>query len=373
MIKARIVRLKPNREQEKMFWQFSNTARFIYNECLAYKIKEYNNNKNNVSVQGCIEHIRKLKNTDEGSWIKLTPEAISKQAIKDLDVAFKNFYRKGYKGFPKFKSKNKTRPSFYQRTDRIRQLDDTHIKLTGIKESVKCNEIHLPSKVMNSRVFYDGKYWFLSYSFEYEPITSLLSDEVIGIDLGINKFAYCSNDMSFENINYSPKLVKLVRKRRRLQRRLSNKYKMNRLRNHSSNSENTRKLVKRIRVIDRTIKNVRDNYIHEITNTLVRTKPKAIVIEDLNVKGMMKGNLARSIQQQNFRKFRNVLEYKTKENGIEMVVADRFYPSSKICSCCGKMKKQLSLKEREYVCEYCGLRINRDYNASINLMNYYNK
>lgn len=367
MLKAKLIPLKPNKSQEKQFWEFCSTARFVYNECLAYKISVYEKDGISLGVQNLIEHIQQLKSTEEYSWIKNTPEAVTKQAIKDLNKAFLNFYNRGNKGFPRFKSKKKTRPSFYQRTDRIRQIDNRHIKITGISDPVKCSPFVMPEKVVNTRVFFDGKYWFLSYSYEIKEIENNSTGEIVGVDLGINNLAITSNGIFYPNINKSEKIRKLIKKKKRLQRKLSKKYRIN-----SNKTNNIIKLEKKTRLIDRKLRNIRNTYIHKVTSDLVKNKPGAIVIEDLSVSSMMKnGCLADYIQQQEFRKFRKYLEYKTKENGISLIVAERFYPSSRICSCCGELKNNLLLSDRVYKCNECGTTIDRDLNASINLKNYY--
>ena len=369
MIKSCIVCLKPNKSQEQQFWQFSNTARFVFNECLSYKILKYQEEGVSLRLQDLIEHIQYLKNSEEYAWIKDTPEAVSKQAIKDLETAFLNFNRRGNKGFPKFKSKKKTRASFYQRTDRIRQIDNKHIKITGIKTPVKCSSFILPEKVYNTKVFYDGKYWYLTYSYDIDVTNAAANatGEVIGIDLGIKNLAVCSDGQVYKNINKDNTIKKILKNKKRLQKQLSRKYTLN-----DNKSKNAIKLEHKLKMLDRRLKNIRNTYIHEVTTDLVRNKPKAIVIEDLSVKDMynMK-TIAEAVQAQQFRKFRNYLEYKTKENGIELLVADRFFPSSKKCSCCGSIKNDLTLKDRVFKCNTCGFVIDRDYNSSINLKEYY--
>lgn len=369
---AKRIRLKPTKEQEEQFFKFSGTARFIYNECLAYRISRYKVNKLNTSVQDCIKHIQKLKATEEYAWIKETPESITRQAIRDLDVAYKNFFKQGNKGFPKFKKKGKCRVSFYQRTDRFRQIDDTHIKITGIETPVKCSKCEIPSKVSNTRVSYDNKYWYLSYTYEKDIDTSTSTDEVVGIDLGIKELAVCSDGSIYSNINKDKVVKQLEKRKKRLQRQVARKYQTNKQGTKFVKTSNIKKLEQQIRLIDRRLKNIRDTHIHNMTKDLVRIKPKAIVMEDLNVSGMMKNkHLSKAIQQQEFRKCRQQIEYKGALNNIEIVIAPRFYPSSKKCSCCGNIKTDLKLKDRIYHCDKCGIKLDRDFNASLNLRNYY--
>lgn len=368
---AQKIRLRPTKAQIEKFLQFSDTARFTYNECLAYRISQYEQG-NQINIQDCIKHIQELKATEEYAWIKETPEAVTKQSIRDLDKAYKNFFKRGNKGFPKFKKKGKCTVGFYQRTDKFKQLDNMHVKITGIKEPVKCSKCQIPTKVVNTRVTFDGKYWYLSYTYEKDIDTSPNTDEIVGVDLGIKALAVCSNGKIYDNINKDKVIKQLEKRKKRLQRRVARKYQVNKQGNKFIKTENIKKLEQQIRLLDRRLSNIRNTYIHTMTKDLVRTKPKAIVIEDLNVRGMMKNrHLSKAIQQQEFRKCRTQLEYKCKLNNIELVVADRYFPSSKRCSCCGVIKKDLKLKDRIYYCNSCGIELDRDFNASKNLEKYY--
>lgn len=197
---------------------------------------------------------------------------------------------------------------------------------------------------------------------------AVYTDVSLGVDLGIKNLATVSNGNVYENINKCENIRRIEKHKKKLQRQLSRKYEMNKQGNKFVKTSNILKLQHKISLIDRRLSNIRHTYIHKITKDLVRTKPKRIVIEDLNVKGMLKNkHLAKSIQTCEFGFFRTVLTYKCKYNNIELIIANRFYPSSKTCSCCGNIKKKLSLSERVYECEVCGLEIDRDLNASINL------
>lgn len=156
-----------------------------------------------------------------------------------------------------------------------------------------------------------------------------------------------------------------------MQRCISKKYIKNKIGNKFIKTMNIKKLEHKIKLIHRRIKNIRENYIHQITSHLVKTKPSRIVIEDLNIKGMLKNkHLSKATAEQSFYRFISVLGYKCDWNNIKFIKADRFYPSSKLCSCCGNIKKDLKLKDRTYKCSSCGFIIDRDFNASLNLANY---
>ena len=242
---------------------------------------------------------------------------------------------------------------------------------------VKTNEqLPMNVKYTNPRISYDNKYWYISVGIEQEEIQEELTDVSLGIDLGLKELAICSNGKVFKNINKTYVVRKIEKRLKRLQKQVSRKYELNKIKKGGENrcqfvkSNNIIKLEKQIQQTYRRLANIRNNYLHQTTTSIVKTKPYRIVIEDLAVSNMMKNkHLSDSIRKQGFYEFKRQLEYKCKLRGIELVVADRFYPSSKTCSQCGEIKKDLKLKDRVYKCN-CGLNIDRDLNASINLSKY---
>ena len=194
------------------------------------------------------------------------------------------------------------------------------------------------------------------------------SNDGMGIDLGLKDLAIVSNGKTYKNINKSARVKKLEKKLRREQRCLSRKYEN--LKKGESTQKNIQKQKLKVQRLHHKIDNIRTDYINKSIAEIVKTKPSYITIEDLNVKGMMKNrHLSKAVQKQGFFEFRKQLEYKCNNNGIQLIVADRFYPSSKLCSCCGNIKKDLKLSDRIYKCE-CGNVIDRDFQASINLKAY---
>lgn len=387
MIISKKIRLQPNKEQEQDFIRFSGANRFAWNESKSFCDYFFETQKKYASVSDLRKHLQNLKhNNPQYYWLNDVPEAITKQAITDLLNTYKIAFQKRKqlkkydKFLPKFKKKGKCKESFYQRTDKIHKTDDTHIKITGIKNPVKCKNlkgIDLPKKILNPRIKFDGKFWYLTYSFETEgEKIKKFNREVLGIDLGVKNFAICSNGNVYKNINYEKKLRKLNRKLKHIQRLISKKYQFNAHidisgKKNYKKTNNIQKLEQKEKKIYRKIKNIRTNYIYFVVNDVVKTKPQTIVIENLNVKGMMQNpKLARAIQEQKFYFFRQVLEYKCDFYGINLVIADRFFPSSKTCSNCGSIKKDLKLSDRTYKCNYCGIKIDRDFNASLNLERY---
>ena len=192
----------------------------------------------------------------------------------------------------------------------------------------------------------------------------------MGIDLGIKDLAVCSDGRVYKNINKTATVKRLEKKKRRLQRKISRKYQMNKEGSRYKKIRSIIKSEKQLLKVSRRITNIRHNYIHQITSEIVNRKPMFIVLEDLNVKGMMKNkHLAKAVQQQRFHEFRRQIEYKSNWNNILFILADRWFPSSKLCSKCGEIKKDLKLSDRTFKCE-CGNVIDRDYQASINLKRY---
>ena len=227
-------------------------------------------------------------------------------------------------------------------------------------------------KYSNPRVKFDGKYWILSFAIDVEyEVKEELTDMSIGIDIGVKDLAICSNGEVFKNINKTHEVKRLEFKLRRMQRQVSRKYEMNKKQDKFVKTNNIRKLEKKIKQVHSRLANIRLNHIHQATNSIVKTKPYRVVMEDLNVSGMMKNkHLSKAIQQQCLFEFARQMKYKCKKYGIEYIEADRWYPSSKTCSCCGNIKKDLKLKDRVYKCDNCGMVLDRDWNASINLAMY---
>lgn len=367
MLVAQRVRLLPTKSQLEWLKQCSGVSRFVYNWSLAYKISQYRNFGISVGQSEIMHELTEMKYTDEYVWLQGYSSELIKQSVKDMLSAYTNFFRRGCKGFPKFKKKGKCKESFYVRYDRLYSVDDRYVKFPKLKEPVKISEPCFIAKgtIKNPRVSFDGKYWYLSFSYEAEPLQEELTGEILGIDLGIKELAVCSSGVSYRNINKDANVIKLESRKRRLQRQISRMY----LKNGNKKTNNIRKLEQRVRLISRKLSNIRKTYIHQVTMEIVKTKPSCIVLEDLSITGMMKNkHLAKSIQDQQWYFFRQCIEYKARfYGGIEVVFAPRTYPSSKRCSCCGSVKKFLSLSDRTYVCDSCGFTCDRDLNASYNL------
>ncbi len=370
MIKAVKVRLKPTKEQETQLQKSAGAARFAYNWALAQEKENHDSGGKFLNDQALRKEFTQLKQKEEYAWLYETSNNISKQAIKDACNAYKRFFN-GQAGFPKFKSKRRTAPKFYNDNIKLKFKDGKFliekVGWVSVSEPERISE----EKFHNPRISFDGKYWYISVGIDMCQPKVELTEESIGIDVGIKELAVCSNEMKFENINKTKKARKQAKKLRRLQRKVSRKYEKNKKGKEYVKTRNIIKLEKQIRLTHRKIANIRLNHIHQATTTLVKTKPSRVVMENLNVKGMMKNrHLSKAISEQGFTLFMSILVYKCVFYGIEFIRADRFYPSSKTCCNCGFIKKDLKLTERVYKCPVCHNEIDRDYQASINLARY---
>ena len=373
--------LIPNNKQKSKLFQSAGVARFAYNWALEREQENYKNGGNFLFDGDLRKELTQLKKTDEYAWLNNYSNNITKQAIKDACLAYKRFFE-GQSSFPKFKSKKKSKPSFYMDTSKI-QFTDKTVKLEKIASSIKKNKqklnwirlaernrIPTNSKYINPRITFDGINWWISVGIEYANNTKTPINDGIGIDLGIKNLAICSDGNTYKNINKSQKVKKIEKRKRKLQRSISKKYEKNKKGVSYCKTKNIIKSEKKLLKLNHRLTNIRHNYLHQTTSEIVKRDPSFICIEDLNVSGMMKNkHLSKAIQQQCFREFRRQNEYKSAWNNTLVIIADRFFPSSKLCSCCGNIKKDLKLSDRIYKCK-CGNVIDRDYQAALNLKRY---
>lgn len=365
--KAYKVELKPNNKQRSLLARSAGCARFAYNWGLAQRIELYKKEKKSTNAVEQHKELCKLKKSDY-PWMYEVSKCAPQEALRNLDTAFKNFFRrvkaKSEKpGFPKFKSKHRDRDSFKISTGAV-YLTNSTVKLPKIKSPIRLKEkgyipisnVKYNSYTVSKRA---GK-WFLSVQCVVEaPEPSHEPPQAaIGVDLGIKELATVSDGRVYHN----PKSY------RKLERELHQKQReMNRRKKGSSGR---RKTTARLQTLHYRISCVRKDVLHKMTSDLVKTKPGLIVIEDLSVKNMMKNHkLSKSLADASFGKIRRQLEYKSEWYGSEVLVAVRFFPSSKLCSSCDRVKEGLTLSDRVYRCE-CGLVLDRDLNAALNLKRY---
>lgn len=389
MQKGKKIRLLPTLEQEILFWKSAGIARWAYNYFLSENEELYqeylkNGQRGKTYVSG--NEIRKqinheLKNTTH-SWLKEVGSNVIKQAVKDAEKAFLDFLS-GKRGKPHYKSRKSSKISFYVNYETLKRVAGgfRKEKLGLVKTRQALPKLHKDGKYSNPRISYDGKFWYISVGYLVQGKQEKLTEERIGIDLGIKNLAVCFNGKVYKNINQSKKVKRLKKKLKREQRKLSRKIERNII-GYKEKREpmykklfrqfrNIEKQTNKVRLIYKKIRDIRMNYLHQTTTEIVKTKPSRIVLESLNVRGMMKNrHLSRAIGEQGFYEFKRQIAYKSEFYGIELVYANKFYASSKACSKCGNIKKDLKLSDRVYCCGICGLVIDRDFNASLNLANY---
>ncbi len=362
--------IKPNNKQRTLLEKSAGVARFAYNLGLSERINLYDTEKKSLTA---IDQHKSLcaRKKEEFPWMYEVSKCAPQLALVDLEKAFKNFFRglkKGIKvGFPKFKSKHKDPPAFHLDNNSFYVTEKT-IKLAKIG-TVRLKEInYIPTKNVKyislavSKVA--GK-WFVSINCEIDILDIINKPEsILGIDVGLKTLATCSNGQIFKNHKY---LWKSKKRLAHAQKNLARK-KFDKKTKKSSNNRCKSKL--KVQKIYNRISNQRKDAIHKMTTILVRTKPRYIALEDLNVSGMMKNHkLAGAISDASFAEIKRQLTYKTAWYGGGVLEIDRFYPSSKLCRICGNAKKDLKLEDRIYNCE-CGHVENRDLNASINIENF---
>ena len=375
MIKGFKTIIYPTKEQADKIIKFCNASRFAYNWAIALEEENYKNGGKFISGYELAKRFTQFKKQEGNEWLKEISGRALKVAILNAATAYDNFFKKRGK-HPKFKTKKRSKMSCA-----------THEGTTIIeKKRIRCEKLgwiashkhNIPIgeniKYFNPKLSFDGDNFWFSVSVEVDDYNNNDKEktEPIGIDLGIKTLAVCSNGKSYKKSNikkHKKKLKRLQRKASRQYQKMLDESKETKVKfSEIHKSKNLLKLESNIRKEYRKINNILTTNIHTITSELVKLNPSSIVIEDLNVKGMMKNkHLSEKIKEAKFYEFRRQLEYKCKWNNVNLIIANRWYPSSKLCSSCGNRKKKLSLKERIYVCEECGCVIDRDYNASLNL------
>ncbi|UED73907.1 RNA-guided endonuclease TnpB family protein [Brevibacillus sp. DP1.3A] len=365
MILAKKIRLKPTPEQEQQLWRSAGTARWVYNWTLARQEVNYHNGGAFLLDGGLRKELTQLKQSEEYVWLYDVSNNITKQAVKDACDAYKRFF-KGLADQPRFKRRRHSNPSFYN--DPVKLKAKSGLVLIEKVGWVSTSEqVPMDVKYNNPRISFDGKYWYLSVGFEHEIKKPERTGQALGIDVGIKELAVCSNGMVFKNINKTREVKKAEKHLRRLQRRVSRQYESNKEGNRFVKTCNIVKVEKSVRLLYRRLTNIRTNHIHQATNAIVKTKPSKVVMENLNIRGMMRNHyLSKALAQQKLYAFKRQLQYKCEKYGIGFLEAEQWYPSSKTCSDCGEIKRDLKLSDRVFKCG-CGLELDRDLNASINL------
>ena len=403
-MRSQKIRLKLTKEQERLAWWYSKVSRNFWN--LLVDIDKRNNkgefdeilSKQGNKTYHSNFYDREIYYLNQSDYLKLAKVVVAKNYEEDKDkwswyyqpnqFFIYNFLsrelikiRKQNKGKLSFRSINKVQPNFNvmccvssdkKRPSRIYLKRNGKLQIPTIGD-VKYGSVRegfdLSCKKQVANISFDGKYWYLSYTEDVEPQPVDLPEftDGVGIDLGIKTLATVSDGTTVPNIKTFRRVRILNKRLKRLQRKVSRKYLINKCNKHNK-TKNIMKLERQIKLIYRSIKNIRINHIRKFVSELVKKQPQFIAIEDLNVKGMMRNkHLAKDIANCSFYTIKEQLIRKAKERLIAIRLVERFYPSSKTCSACGHYKKDLKLSQRVYHCSHCQEKIDRDFNASLNL------
>ena len=378
--KAYRIELKPTNEQIQIIERTMGVCRYVYNLFICTNRNGSQSYMSGYDFSKWLNNDYREVNPDK-LWIWEVSSKAVKKAIMNADTAYKNFLR-GKAGFPKFKRRNGRPVSMYlprnNPTDIMIERHRAKIPTLGWVRIKEYGYVPCKAKAVSVTITRRSGRYFASFLFEVitaNPVSTVQS-EGIGIDLGdlgIKSFAVISDGRNYPNINKSSLARKLMRRLKREQRKFSRKIHKLKQRKEDTAAKKCKRsnLNKQRHKVQRAymrLSNKRHDYIKKTVHEIVSTRPEYIVIEDLNVSGMMKNrHLSRAIAESEFYYFRTLLERKCREFGIELRVVNRFYASSKTCSICGHIKKDLKLSDRVYECTECGLVIDRDYNAALNL------
>ncbi|MFV8520595.1 RNA-guided endonuclease InsQ/TnpB family protein [Bacillus sp. SBS7] len=371
MILAKKVRLIPTPKQEKVLRNHAGAARFAYNYCKRMSDRYYKLFGKSVSQLVLQKRFTKIKERKRYEWLKDINAQVPKQASKDFDTARKNSFKKYKNGYhTSYKSKKDLIQGFYANYERL-IIGKKVVHIQSIGEVKTSQQLPRNKKPSNPRVTFDGRHWWISVGFQEDFESQELTNESIGVDVGLKELFVASNGTKERNINKDAKVKKLLKRKKSAQRDMSRRFKKG-VKIQSAGYEKAK--AEHLR-LSRKIMNIRNNHIHQATAKLMKTKPMRIVVEDLSISNLLKNkklSKAFSFQKLNF--FFQCLSYKCEKYGIAYVKADKWFASSKICSCCGvkydhsvQPEGQWSLKIREWRCASCNSHHDRDLNAATNL------
>ena len=375
MLKSFKTEINPTSEQKVKIHKTIGTCRYVYNFYIAHNKELYDNGEKFVSGKSFSVWLNNeyIPNNPDKAWIKDAYSKAVKKSIEDAGTAFTRFFRH-QSAYPNFKKKGRSDVKMYfvknNPKDCACERHRINIPTLGwvkLKEKGYIPVTKDGWQIRSGTISIKAGRYYVSVLVEV-PDTQAAnnSGDGIGIDLGLKDFAVVSNGKTYKNINKSAKIKKLEKRLRREQRRLSRKYE-NLKKGEAAQKANVQKQKLKVQKLYQRIDAIRTDYINKTIAEIVKTKPSYIAVEDLNVSGMMKNrHLSKAAAAQKFYEFRTKLKAKCEENGIELRVVDRWYPSSKRCYGCGRIKKDLKLSDRVYRC-ICGYAADRDFNASLNL------
>lgn len=371
MILAKKVRLIPTPEQEQVLRNHAGAARFAYNYCKRMSDRYYKLFGKSVSQLALQKRFTKIKKRKRYEWLKDINAQVPKQASKDFDTARKHSFKKYKNGYhTSYKSKKDLIQGFYANYERL-VIGKKVVHIQSIGEVKTSQQLPRNKKTSNPRVTFDGRHWWISVGFQEDFESQELTNESIGVDVGLKELFVASNGMKERNINKDAKVKKLLKRKKSAQRDMSRRFKKG-VKIQSAGYEKAK--AEHLR-LSRKIMNIRNNHIHQATAKLVKTKPMRIVVEDLSISNLLKNKkLSKALSFQKLNFFFQCLSYKCEKYGIAYEKADKWFASSKICSCCGvkydhsvQPEGQWSIKIREWCCVSCNSHHDRDLNAAINL------
>ena len=375
MLKSFKTEINPTQEQKSRINRTIGTCRYVYNFYLAYNKELHDNGEKFMTGKRFSVWLNNeyIPNHPDKVWIRDAYSKAVKKSIEDGCTAFTRFFQH-QSAFPNFKKKGRSDVKMYfvKNNPKDCACERHRIKIPTLGWVRLKEKGYIPTtkdgwKIISGTVSIKADRYYVSVLVEIpDPQAVNNRNDGIGIDLGVKDFAILSNGKTYKNINKSARLKKLEKQLRREQRCLSRKYE-NLKKGEVTQRANIQKQKLKVQKLHHKIDNIRTDYINKIIAEIVKTKPSYITIEDLNVSGMMKNrHLSKAVASQKFYGFRSRLKAKCDANGIELRVVDRFYPSSKLCHCCGRIKKDLKISDRIYRCA-CGYVEDRDFNASLNL------
>ena len=375
LLKSFKVEINPTEEQKIRICKTIGTCRYVYNFYLGYNKALYDNGKKFMTGKSFSLWLNNeyIPNNPDKAWIKEVSSKAVKRSIEDGYTAFTRFF-KHQSHFPKFKKKGKSDVKMYfvRNNPKDCQCERHRLKIPTLGWVRMKEKGYIPTtkdgyEIKSGTVSVKAGRFYVSVLVEFPDVKiDDHSNGGIGIDLGLKDLAIISNGKTYKNINKSIRIKKLEKQLIREQRSLSRKYE-NLKKGESTQRANIQKQKFKVQKLHHKMDNIRTDYMNKTIAEIVKTKPSYIAIEDLNVKGMMKNRcLSKAVASQKFYEFRARLKAKCDENGIELRIVDRFYPSSKTCHHCGSVKKNLKLSDRIYRCE-CGYVADRDFNAALNL------
>ena len=375
MLKSFKTEINPTKKQIIKINKTIGACRYIYNFYIAHNKELYKNGEKFISGKNFSVWLNNeyLPNNPDKHWIKEVSSKSIKKSIEDGNTAFLNFF-KHKSNFPKFKKKdNSDVKMYFVKNNENDCLCERHkIKVPTLGWVRLKEKGYIPTSkngfiIKSGTISYKAGRYYISVLIDIPEQNKQNNNKSgIGIDLGLKDFVTCSNGFIYQNINKTNNIKKIEKKLKREQRKMSRK--IISIKKGESTKKNFVKQKLKVQKLHQRLTNIRTDYLNKTINSIVKTKPSFIVIEDLNVSGMMKNkHFSKAVAQQKFFEFKTKLINKCKENNIELRIVDRWYPSSKTCHNCGHIKKDLKLSDRTYICSECGYTEDRDINASLNL------